>query len=171
MRDWGGNLSPCVCVSVKPWWHSGVFIWDPFLWTLRTLEVWVWGQCGTSSEGQGSRDLDPVRGHKGPAKACVQRDRKGSTHTYSYTQETKQKLLQFLGCTWSSRGVFLRHVMWRSYDRHPLLFCLKVMLPPVITTHASAFITQTPTWTFLQNSGCRVSRDMAVYTFDGNKLN
>jgi hypothetical protein len=45
----------------------------------------VQGQFGTSSEGQGSRDLDPVRGHKGPVKAYVHEDRKGSTHTYSYS--------------------------------------------------------------------------------------
>jgi hypothetical protein len=94
---WGWQIVPCIgkawlgrkpqpicCVSVKPWRHSNVSIWDPFSLTVRMLEVWVWGQCGTSSEGQGFHDLDPVRGHKGPVKAYVHRDRKGSTHTYPY---------------------------------------------------------------------------------------
>jgi hypothetical protein len=70
------------CVSVKPWQHSGISIWGPFSWTLRTLEVW--GHCGTSLEGQGARDLGPVRGHKGPVKAYVHRDREGSTHVHSF---------------------------------------------------------------------------------------
>jgi hypothetical protein len=43
-----------------------------FLWTLRALEVWVWGQCGTSLEGQGSRDSGLGRGHKGPVRpTCI----------------------------------------------------------------------------------------------------
>jgi hypothetical protein len=83
MRGWEGNLRPCV-VWVKPWRHSGIFTWDPFSWTLRTLEVWVWVQSGTSLEEQGSHDLDLARGHKGPVKAYMHRDRKGSTHTYSF---------------------------------------------------------------------------------------
>jgi hypothetical protein len=33
--------------------------------------------------GQDSRDLDLMRGHKGPVKAYVQRNREGSTHIYS----------------------------------------------------------------------------------------
>jgi ribonuclease HI len=32
---------PMYCVSVKPWQHSDIFIWDPFSWTLRMREVWV----------------------------------------------------------------------------------------------------------------------------------
>jgi hypothetical protein len=56
---------------------------ESFSWTLRTLDVWVWGHCGTSLEGQGSHDSGPVRGHKGPIKKpYVHQDRKGSTHTY-----------------------------------------------------------------------------------------
>jgi hypothetical protein len=46
------------------------------------------GPPGTSSGGQGSCDLDLMRGRKGPVKACVQRDREGSTHIYSYSYST-----------------------------------------------------------------------------------
>jgi hypothetical protein len=64
----GGNLGPSVCMSVKPWRHSGILIRDPILWTLRKLEVSVWGQCATSLEGQGSYDLGLGRMHRGPVR-------------------------------------------------------------------------------------------------------
>jgi hypothetical protein len=68
-------LCECEALATLSHIYLGSFFLD-----LRTLEVWVWGLSGTSLEGQGSRDLDPVRGHKGPVKAYVQRDRKGSAH-------------------------------------------------------------------------------------------
>jgi hypothetical protein len=35
--------------------------------------------------GQGSHNLDLIRGHKGPVKAYVQRECEGSTHIYLLT--------------------------------------------------------------------------------------
>jgi hypothetical protein len=54
-----------------------------FLLEPEDIRGLIWGQFGTSLEGQGCHDLDPLWGHKGSVKAYVYRDRKGSTHTYS----------------------------------------------------------------------------------------
>jgi hypothetical protein len=39
--------------------------------------------------------LRPGEGHKGPVKACVQRDRKGSTHTCSYSYSSQSIVVIF----------------------------------------------------------------------------
>jgi hypothetical protein len=62
-----------------------------FLWTLRTLEVWIWGQCGTSLEGQGSHDSGLGRGHKGPARP-----------TFRGTARARPTLILFCSILWSS---------------------------------------------------------------------
>jgi hypothetical protein len=62
----------CECETLATLRHIylGSFFFVPEDVTGRSL-----GKSGASSEGQGSRGLDAVRGHKGPVKAYVQRDR------------------------------------------------------------------------------------------------
>jgi hypothetical protein len=62
----------CECEALATLRHIYLGSWDAFSWTLRTLEVWVWRQCGTPLEGQGSHDSGLVRGHKGPVRpTCI----------------------------------------------------------------------------------------------------
>jgi hypothetical protein len=58
---------PMCCVSVKPWRHSHIFIWDPFSWTLRTLEVWAWVAICNFFKRTGLSWLGPS---KGAQRAC-----------------------------------------------------------------------------------------------------
>jgi hypothetical protein len=72
----------CECEALATLRHIclGSFFLDPE--SVRDLSLRaIWNFLG----GQGSCDLDPVRGHEVPVKAYVHRDRKGSTHIYSYS--------------------------------------------------------------------------------------
>jgi hypothetical protein len=53
--------------------HSDTLPWVPFSWTLRMLELYIWGQSGTLLKEQGSHDWDVIlRDTKGlPKPACL----------------------------------------------------------------------------------------------------
>jgi hypothetical protein len=67
----GEKTSTLVSAWVRSPGDTHIYL-GSFLWALRTLEVWVWGQCGTSLEGQDSHDSGLGRGHKGPVRpTCI----------------------------------------------------------------------------------------------------
>jgi hypothetical protein len=59
---------PMCCVSVKPWRHSGISIWDTFSWTLRTLEVWVLRAIWNFLRRTGLSWLGPSEGAQRPCQ-------------------------------------------------------------------------------------------------------